>query len=49
MTAKRDLRIEVRSDQIVVSLPHSLYRVTYRKPPNFLQLLAENVPDKEDR
>jgi hypothetical protein len=49
MTAKRDLRIEVRSDQIVVSLPRSLYRVTYRKPANSLQLLAENIPDKEDR
>jgi hypothetical protein len=49
MTAKRDLRIEVRSDQIVVSLPRSLYRVTYPKPPNSLQLLAENIPDKEDR
>jgi len=49
MTAKRDLRIEVRSDQIVVSLPRSLYRVTYRKPPNSLQLFAENIPDKEDR
>jgi hypothetical protein len=23
--------------------------VTYRKPPNSLQLLAENIPDKEDR
>jgi hypothetical protein len=49
MTAKRDLRIEVRSDQIVVSLSRSLYRVTYCKPPTSLQLLAENIPDKEDR
>ncbi len=49
MTAKRDLRIEVRSDQIVVSLPRSLYRVTYSKPTNSPQLLAGDIPDKEDR
>jgi hypothetical protein len=49
MTEKRDLRNEVRGDQIVVSLPRSLYRATYYKAANSPQLLAENIPDKEDR
>jgi hypothetical protein len=49
MTEKRDLRVEVRGDQIVVSLPRSLYRVTYYKPANSQQLLAWHIPDKEDR
>jgi hypothetical protein len=49
MTDKRDLHVEVQGDQIVVTLPRSLYRVTYYKQAKSPQLLAWDIPDREDR
>jgi hypothetical protein len=49
MISKRELRVQVQGDQIVVSLPCSLYRIVYYKPDHSPQLLAWNIPDKDDR
>jgi hypothetical protein len=48
MTDDRDLNVEVHGDEIVVSLPHTHYTVTYYKPSNSPQLLAKRFPGKDD-
>jgi hypothetical protein len=42
------LRIEVWDDDIIVSLPGTIYTVTYFKPANSPQLLARNFPRDDD-
>ena len=42
------LRIDVVDDEIVVSLPGTLYSVTYYKPDRSPQLLARNIPHADD-
>jgi hypothetical protein len=42
------LRLEVRHNEIVVTLPGSNYTVTYHKPPNSPQLLAKSFTRKDD-
>jgi hypothetical protein len=44
----RDLDVEVVDDEIVVSLPHTHYTVTYYKPSNSPQLLAKRFPGNDD-
>jgi hypothetical protein len=46
--ADRDLHVEMQADEIVVSLPHTHYTVTYYKPSNSPQLLAKRFPGKDD-
>ena len=48
MTDGRDLRVEVRVDEIIVTLPGTSYTVTYYKPLNSPQLLAKNFTAKDD-
>jgi hypothetical protein len=38
----------VVDDEIIVTLPFTIYTVTYYKPPNSPQLLAKNFPSKDD-
>jgi hypothetical protein len=47
MTDDRDLNVEVHGDEIVVSLPHTHYTVTYYKPSNSPQLLAKRFPGNQ--
>ena len=42
------LHVEVRDGEIVLTLPHTRFAVTYYKPPNAPQLLAKNFPSKDD-
>jgi hypothetical protein len=42
------LRIEVRHDEIIVTLPFTHYTVTYYRQPNSPGLLAKNFPTKDD-
>jgi hypothetical protein len=42
------LNIEVRDDDIIVTLPYTHYTVTYYKPANSPQLLAKRFPGKDD-
>ena len=42
------IRVQVVDDELVVSLPGSLYSVTYYKPEKSPQLLAKRIPDKDD-
>jgi hypothetical protein len=42
------LHIDVVDDEIIVTLPFTIYTVTYYKPPNSPQLLAKNFPSKDD-
>jgi hypothetical protein len=42
------LHLEVRNDDIIVSLPGTSYTVTYYKPANSPQLLGRNFPKKDD-
>jgi hypothetical protein len=42
------LHIEVRDEEIIVTLPLTSYTVTYCKPANSLQLLAKRIADKDD-
>jgi hypothetical protein len=43
------LRIDVVDDVIIVFLPGSSYSVTYYKPANSPQLLAQRISDQDDR
>jgi hypothetical protein len=43
-----DLHIEVRDNEIIVTLPGSSYTVTYYKPANSPQLLAKRFHNKDD-
>ena len=42
------LHLDVVDDEIIVTLPFTIYTVTYYKPPNSPQLLAKNFPSKDD-
>ena len=43
-----DFQIEVRDDEIIVTLPGTNYTVTYYKPANSPQLLGKDFPVKDD-
>jgi hypothetical protein len=43
-----DLHVEIRDDEIIVTLPYTAYSVTYYKPPRSPQLLAKRIADKDD-
>ena len=42
------LRVEVIDDEIIVSVPRSVYTVTYFKPENSPQLIARRISDRDD-
>ena len=42
------LQIDVRDDEIIVTLPATSYTVTYYKPARSPQLLGRNFPKKDD-
>jgi hypothetical protein len=42
------LQVEVWDDEIVITLPASIYAVTYYKPANSAGLLAKNFPKSDD-
>ena len=42
------LRLDVVDDEIIVSLPGTNYSVTYFKRANSPQLLAKNIPHRDD-
>ena len=43
-----DIHLEVCDDELIVSLPGTIYAVTYYKPANSPWLLARNFPSKDD-
>jgi len=43
-----ELRIQVVDDEVIISLPDSMYAVTYYKPANSAQLLARKIPMEDD-
>jgi hypothetical protein len=43
-----NLRIDVVDNEIIVTLPFTIYTVTYYKPPDSPQLLAKNFPKADD-
>ncbi|MGO8841061.1 MAG: hypothetical protein ACLQF1_07965 [Methyloceanibacter sp.] len=43
------LKIELRDDEIIVTLPGTSYIVTYYKPANSPQLLAKHIADRDDK
>jgi hypothetical protein len=47
MTEPPVLRIEVRDDEIIVTLPDTDYRVVYHKPAREPQLIAKSRSDRE--
>jgi hypothetical protein len=51
MTDDQGLQVEVRDGEIVVTLPHTLFAVTYYKLPNDPQLYlrAPSLPTQHDR
>ena len=42
------LRLDVVDDEIIVSLPGTSYSVTYFKRASSPQLLAKNIPHRDD-
>ena len=49
MPSLADILLAVVDDEILVSLPGTTYSVIYYKPANSSQLLAKNLPHKDDR
>ena len=49
MPSLADILLAVVDDEILVSLPGTIYSVIYYKPANSSQLLAKNLPHKDDR
>jgi hypothetical protein len=47
--SRLDFDVDVRADEIVVTVPFTNYTVTYYKPDNSPQLLARRFPTKDDR
>ena len=43
------MKLDVRGDEIIVTLPGTSYSVTYYKPANSRQLLAKNLSMEDDR
>jgi hypothetical protein len=48
MPSLADILLAVVDDEILVSLPGTIYSVIYYKPANSPQLLAKNLPYKDD-
>ena len=48
MRVKRELRVQVVDDEIIVTRPGSLYSVTYYKPERSPQLIAKRIADRDD-
>ena len=46
--AKVRIRVAVRGEDIVVTLPGSIYSVTYYKPEGSAHLLARHIADQDD-
>ena len=40
--------VEVRDDEIIVTMPGTSYAVTYYKPANSSQLLARHIAESDD-
>ena len=40
--------VEVRADEIIVTMPGTSYAVTYYKPANSSQLLARRIAESDD-
>jgi hypothetical protein len=49
MTVDADLHVEVQGGEIIITLPGSIYSVTYFKSPNGRHLSAKSLPIKHDR
>jgi hypothetical protein len=47
--SKPDIKLDVRDDDMIVTLPGTSYTVTYYKPANSQQLLAKNLSMEDDR
>ena len=47
--SKPGMKLDVRDDEIIVTLPATSYSVTYYKPANSSQLLAKNLSMEDDR
>ncbi len=45
---KSELRVAVRGEEIVVTVPGSIYSVTYYKPEDSAHLLAKRIADQDD-
>jgi len=45
---KSDFRVAVLGDEILVTIPGSIYSVTYYKPEGSPQLLAKRIADQDD-
>ena len=45
---KSEFRVAVRGDEIVITMPGSIYSVTYFKPEGSPQLLAKRIADQDD-
>jgi hypothetical protein len=45
---EQKIRVRVVDDELIVTLPGSIYSVTYYKPERSPQLLAKRIPDKDD-
>ena len=48
MPSLADILLAVMDDEVLVSLPGTIYSVIYYKPANSSQLLAKNLPHKDD-
>ena len=48
MSGRGELHVDVQGGVIIVTLPYSKYSVTYYKPANSPQLLARDIPSKDD-
>ena len=45
---REEFRVAVLGDEIVVTMPGSIYSVTYYKPEDSAQLLAKCIADEND-
>jgi hypothetical protein len=45
---KSDFRVVVRGEEIIVTMPGSIYSVTYYKPDGSAHLLAKHITDEDD-
>jgi hypothetical protein len=42
------LQVDLVDDDLIASLPETIYSITYYKPPKSLGLIARNIPDSDD-
>jgi len=47
--SKPGIKLDVRDDEMIVTLPATSYTVTFYKPANSQQLLAKNLSMEDDR